>query len=263
MKHVYCIPKWEQISRFQSFSEEYDAGFEYNEFFLPDMLEDRGKLNDRINGYLSLSRDTSQDTMHGVFLDICIHSDDPKIYQASNYRIHQSMEIACRLGVSAVIFHTNTIANFRLQSYRRNWVVRNEAYWRRLLEEYPQMIIYLENMFDDSPDLLAELALIMKDEPRFQVCLDVAHAFISPTPLSTWFEHLGPYVSHLHINDNDKKEDTHLPVGSRLLPWDEYRSYLAGIPEEKRPSVLIEVRNFDDLTASVAYMQSHDMYPFA
>ena len=91
-------------------------------------------------------------------MDICIDSQDPLIFHASDVRVRQSMDIAMRLGVHAVIFHTNHIANFRLKSYREDWLKKNSAYWRRLLAEYPALTVYLENMFDEEPDLLRRLA---------------------------------------------------------------------------------------------------------
>ena len=263
MKCVYCIPKWEQIGQFLSFSEKYQAGFEYNDFFLPFVLDQPELVQDIIARYKALNRDRSEDTLHGVFLDICVHSDDPMIYKVADYRIHQSMNIAKELGVKAVIFHTNHIPNFRLSSYLKNWLDRNERYWRSLLAEYPKLCVYLENMFDEDPQLLAELASRMADEPRFGVCFDFAHAFISHTPLSDWCDAMHPYARHLHINDNDRQEDSHHPVGQKNLPWEVYNQYIAALPEGAKPSVLIEVRSYEDLEASVSYMTEHNMYPFA
>lgn len=263
MIHLYCIPRLDQLSDYTEFARKYHVGFEYNDFFLPSVLDEPGKVESLIQTYLSLDRDRSQDTLHGVFLDICVNSDDAAIYAVSDRRIHQSMDIAVRLGVKAVIFHTNHIPNFRLQSYRENWLVRNVRYWRTLLREYPDLEIYIENMFDEEPDLLCALAEEMADEPRFGVCYDFAHAYISHTPLTEWNHALAPYARHLHINDNDKIEDSHHPVGTGSLPWDIYKDFISRIPADKRPSVLIEVRTYEDLLASVSYMEMHGLYPFS
>lgn len=115
-------------------------------------------------------------------------------------------------------------------------------------------------MFDEEPDMLAES---LKDEPRFGVYYDFAHAYISHTPLSDWNRALSPYVKHLHINDNRKQEDTHHPVGSCSLPWSTYEALFDTIPTDRHPSVLIEVHSYDDLLASVSYMEAHGLYPFS
>ena len=38
------------------------------------------------------------------------------IFKASDYRVRQCMDIAVKMGLKAVIFHTNYIVNFRLRS---------------------------------------------------------------------------------------------------------------------------------------------------
>lgn len=257
MKSIYCIPKLDQISNYLDFSNKYNAGFEYNDFFMPTILDDADKVKSIINTYKSLGRDMSEDTLHGVFLDICINSEDPLIFKASDYRVHQSMDIAMQLGIKAVIFHTNHIPTFRLKSYRDGWVKKNAIYWHNLLQEYPSLCIYIENMFDCEALLLRRLSEEMKDEPRFGVCLDVAHAFIGTQPLNEWFKELAPYIKHMHINDNDGIEDSHHPVGSMDIPWDIYKKYT-----KPNTSVLIEVNDFDSLTHSVNYMKENGLYPF-
>lgn len=262
MKKLYCIPKTEQLDRFYQFSKNYNAGFEYNDFFLPAVLDDPDLTRQKIDAYLSLDRDRSEDTLHGAFFDICVNSDDPLIFAASDRRVRQTMDIAKTLGVKAVIFHTNHIPNFRLASYRKNWLLRNESYWRSLLLDYPTLTVYLENMFDEEPDLLCRLAGSLSDEPRFGVCLDFAHAYLSHTDLSVWCDACRPYTRHLHINDNFKDADSHRPVGSGSLPWELYRDFISSFPDGEKPSVLIEVRGFTDLVTSVRYMEENGLYPF-
>jgi len=260
MNQLYCIPFLDELDRYVEFAEKYHAAFEYNEFYVPAILDDEVARNRIIERYQSTGRDCSQDTLHGAFFDICINSGDPKIFAVSDLRIHQSMEVAKRIGLKAVIFHTNYIVNFRLKSYINTWLTLNELYWRKILEEYPNQMVYIENMFDEAPEMITKLAERMKDEPRFAVCFDLAHARISGTPLQQWLESVKPYVAHIHINDNDGIEDLHRPVGSGVIDWKEFSRF--GQKLEKEPSILIEVRNFQDLEKSVQYMKEQKIYPF-
>lgn len=259
-RQLSCIPSITQLSDYMEFSRQFHAAFEYNEFFLPAVLDNEEKRRSLMFQYMNLDRDRSNDTLHGAFLDICINSDDPKIFAISDLRVRQCMEIAKEMGVKAVIFHTNYIVNFRLPSYLGNWLDKNEIYWKNILNEYPEQNIYLENMFDDTPDLLTRLAKRMENVPRFAVCLDTAHAFISGSPLHRWFDSLKPYISHLHINDNNGIADLHQPVGSGIFPWNDFQQWIMSL--EKKPSLLIEVRNFEDLQKSVEFMQENHIYPF-
>ena len=194
-----------------------------------------------------------------LFFDVCINSTDSKIFAASDLRVRQSMEIARKMGLCVVVFHTNYIVNFSLQFYLVSWLDRNEEYWRKILHDYPEQKIFIENMFDDSPELLAELARRMADEERFAVCLDTAHALISGSPLGPWFEELKPYVGHVHINDNNGREDLHQAVGSGTFQWELFDKWIRSF--HHKPSVLVEVRNLDDLQCSVEYMEAHHIYP--
>lgn len=96
--------------------------------------------------------------LHGPFLDITVHSSDRYIREASDLRIRQACEIGLELGVRGVIVHTNFIPNFYQKTYREGWVDRNEEYFRKLLEDFPQLWIYIKSMFDEEPECLVKLA---------------------------------------------------------------------------------------------------------
>ena len=104
MPALEIIPIKAQIQDSLELAGKYHAAFEYNDFFSPDILDQPALIDERISFYLKLNRDRSQDTLHGVFLDITVHSSDSLIRKISSKRIHQSMEIASALGVKAVIF---------------------------------------------------------------------------------------------------------------------------------------------------------------
>lgn len=257
---LYCIPSLLQLEEYMEFSEKYQAGFEYNEFFIPDLLDDATAVERVIKQYMGTGRDCGKDTLHGAFLDVCVNSADARIFAVSDFRVRQSMDIARKMGLNAVVFHTNYIVNFRLQSYIDTWLDRNEEYWRRILRDYPEQNIFMENMFDDAPTLLAELAKRMADEERFAVCLDTAHAMISGSPLEPWLTGLKPYVGHVHINDNNGTEDLHQAVGSGIFEWEVFDRWIRSFHD--KPSVLLEVRGLEDLYRSVDYMEANKIYPF-
>ncbi len=232
------IPDRYNIDKSFDLAEKYGVSFEYNDFMTPDVLDNQGEIDERINMYLS-HKLPENSTIHGAFLDITVFSSDRRIYEASDYRVRQSIEIGKKLGASGIVFHTNYIANFILESYRRDWVKKNTEYWKEKISQYPGINIYIENMFDTDPVLLYELGECMKDEKNFGVCLDYAHAScMSEVPTEKWAEALSPYVRHMHINDNDFVHDLHLPLGEGDIDWRKfselYRKYFSG------SSILIE-----------------------
>ena len=260
MKSISIIPKRDKIEESLRLSEQYHANFEYNDFFLPQILDDEEKKKELIEFYKSLPRDRSGDTMHGAFLDVTLHSSDNRIREISELRVRQSMEIAKELGIRGVVFHTNLIANFKDKVYLKNWVETHTDFYKKMLREYPEIYIFVENMFDFEPDMLVELAESLKEEPYFGICLDVAHASISKVSVKEWFNVLKPYVKHMHINDNDLQNDLHLALGKGNIDYSEFTEIL--IKNQMDVSVLVEVSDIEGQISSLVYMKENGIYPY-
>ena len=167
MNKLSLIPNKTDIARQGALTARYGCAFEYNDFFSPQVLADPQKQEEIIAYYRGLGRDFSQDTIHGAFLDVTIHSSDPLIRDASMLRIRQSMEIAERMGVRGVVFHTGRLGRFRNAGYLKNWQECNAAFFTEIAEQFPQRQIFMENMFDEAPDVLAGLAERMKKVENF------------------------------------------------------------------------------------------------
>lgn len=252
------VPLINKIQEFQEFSEEHDLFFEYNDFFIPAIIDDQDEVKRRIKLYKSLGRDISRDTLHGVFFDMNPASDDPAILGVVKRRIESSMETAAELGVKGVVFHTNFIVNFRNSFYTDDWVEKCTIFYHELIEKYPGTEVYVENMFDDSPQLLARLGEGMKDCPSFGVCLDYAHANVFSDDPESFLKTLGPYVKHMHINDNFKETDDHLALGTGSIDWKFFKQLSGdyGIDNEG-VSILIEMRDFSDIKHSVEFVREN------
>ena len=255
IKHLEIIPDYGDIDKSIQLACQYGTGFEYNDFFVPAFLDNKKAVDDRIAFYKDIPDSIrANSTLHGVFLDITVFSDDPLIVKASDTRIHQSMDIARRLGVRGVVFHTNYIANFIADFYRNNWVKRNNEYFTKLCREYSDINIYIENMFDTNPELVISLAESMKDISNFGVCFDFSHAqvFGDENMLDTWVKGLAPYVKHIHINDHDFISDLHLVPGQGKTDWNKFRQYYEKYFADA--SVLLEVTGNDKAEKSLEFI---------
>ncbi len=261
MEQLHIIPDRSRIGETLELAEDYHAAFEYNDFFNPAVLDDKRKVDELISFYVKQPHDRSRDTMHGAFLDITIHSEDSLIRQASERRIRQSMEIARELGVRGVVFHTGRLYGFRDERYLKNWLDVNEAFFGGLLQEYPKQQIYMENMFDEAPDILARLAKRLEREPRFGVCLDYAHAAVTGIAGEQWVEALAPYIRHMHINDNDRVNDLHQQIGTGQIDWHAFDREMRTF--RVKTSILIEMKDLERQRRSIEYLKKNKLYPFA
>lgn len=251
MSKFLIIPLINELDASVELAEKYNLGFEYDDFFTPNVLDDKARCEEIISRFKE-KKQPEYCTLHGDFFDVLIFSEDAEIRRISALRIEQSMNAALQMNAKAVIFHTNHIPFLNSEQYIEKWLDSNEVFWRSLAAKYATLNIYLENMFDSSPDMLAELARRLSDVKNFGVCFDYAHAAISKTPLSVWVDALAPYVRHIHINDNDLASDSHLALGDGKIDWKEFvRAY-----QEKMSgaTVLIETNVLDYQKRSIEYL---------
>lgn len=259
MRGLYLIPNRAEINEFVELANAYGAYYEYNDFFMGEVLDDKKKQAEIIDFYAKVRNDFSKDTMHGAFLDITVHSTDQRMKEISELRVRQSMDVAKEMGLRGVVFHTNRIYAFREENYLKNWEEANYRFFTTLCEEYPNQQIFMENMFDESPDMLIRLAERMKDCTNFGVCLDYGHGAISDIAESGWMRLMAPYVKHMHINDNDGSNDLHLALGDGRLKWKKFTKEIADYQMDT--TVLIEVKGIEKQRKSLEYMKENHIFP--
>ncbi len=250
-KITECIPEVENINSWLEIAGKYHLAFEYNDFFKPECLNNPEEYKRRLDIYRNLGRDTSGDTLHGVFLDMVVNSQDNEIRNICRDRVRKSMETAVELGCRAVVFHTNYLVGFKSGSYRNEWVKECSEFYHILADEFNNTDILIENMFDDSPEMLGRLMKACDDVPNIGVCFDVAHAAVWNNPLNGWIETLGKYIRHIHMNDNDLHEDLHLPLGEGSIDY----SILNQCRMDSLESVLLEVSGTDAFLKSYSVLQ--------
>ena len=256
MKQLLIIPKQDELEEYLSVAEEYKLGFEYNDFFLPDLLDDEEKLKDVIAKYKACELPKYTTTLHGAFFDVIPFSMDKRIRQISDARIRQSIEIAKELGAKAVIFHTNYNPFLNSSAYVESWLQSNAEYWGGILKEYPDINIYLENMFDTTPDLMVALSERLSEYANYGVCLDYAHASLSKAAPEIWAERLSKYVKHIHINDNDLVSDLHLAWGDGTINREGfYRCYDKYM---QNASVLIETSTMENVKRTLEMLKKEN-----
>lgn len=251
MKQILMIPNLRELPDAARLAEAYSLGFEFNDFFAPAVLDDPQEQQRILSAYEQAKLPAVR-TLHGAFFDVIPFSPDRRIREIAVLRIEQSIEVAHRAGAQVVVFHTNYNPQLNTPSYLELWLRENTVFWSGILENHPEISIYLENMFDTSPELLAQLSETLSRYPNYGVCLDYAHAALSPTPPALWAERLGKYVKHIHLNDNDLKSDLHLAWGDGKIDrsgfYDCYARWLGGA------SVLIEVSGLERTRRSLAVL---------
>lgn len=248
MKQFLIIPKINELDAGLELAREYGLGFEFNDFFMPSVLDDEMACDEAISKYKQSGLPEYR-TLHGAFFDVIPFSPDKKIREIGDLRIRQSIAAARKIGAKAVVFHTNYNPFLNSLAYIKNWIEQNAEYWSGILAGFTDMNIYLENMFDSSPDIMAALAERLCGYSNFGICFDYAHAALTAVPPREWVGSLGKFVRHIHINDNDLKSDLHLAVGDGKIDWQEFYSLYDKYMSEA--TILIETSSLENQRRSV------------
>ena len=252
MKQILIIPDRKHMEQCLELAEQYHLGFEYNDFFLPDVLDDAAGLKEITDEYLGHDL-PEYTTVHGAFFDVIPFSVDSKIREIANLRIEQSISAAKRIGARAVIFHTNYNPFLDSEIYNEKWLDINGIFWSDILKKHSDINIYLENMFEESPDIMERLSEQLGNYSNYGVCLDFAHASLSPTPVEVWAKQLGRFVKHIHINDNDKVSDLHLAWGDGKIDREAF--YQCFEKYMKDATVLIETTSMENKIRSLEMLR--------
>ena len=230
MKQLLIIPDINNPKKSLELARKYSLGYEYNDFYIPSVLDDKQKIEQIIDTYRQ-NELPHYTTIHGAFFDVIPFSPDARIREISLLRIEQSIEAALMIGAKAVVFHTNYNPFLNTEAYVTSFIRQNIDIWSGILKKYPQIRIYIENMFDETPDIMEKMSEELCKYPNYGVCLDYAHATISKVAPYVWAERLGKYIRHIHINDNDLVSDLHLAWGSgkidRFVFYECYDRYMS------------------------------------
>lgn len=245
-----------KFKEYKEFAEKEEFDYEVIDFAYPKIINSKQKTKKTLIGYKKrLELGDIFLSMHGSFIDLYINSPDNLIKKASQKRIIQNLDIAKKLKIKYVIFHTNFLPMIK----NENWVKEHVLFWKKIVNKY-KIVILLENMWDKNPDKILEV--IKKVNSKYlQFCFDIGHWNVfSDVSLEILFKNLGKYTNYIHINDNFGKEDLELPIGEGNISWKKFSKLV--IRYCKTPYVVIEVKNLDWIKKSLKYMKLKKIYPY-
>lgn len=254
MSNILVVSKVDQLAEYEKLAAENGVAFEMNDFFDPDVLDDEGRQQDIIERYKQAGIPEGS-TMHGAFLDVTVFSQDKRIREISRLRMRQSMAIADKLSLTGVVFHSNANPFLKDSDYETSVVEETVACLEELLQMFPRQNIYLENMFDEKPEIIVAISKRLAGYSNYGVCFDYAHANVFGDDLSEWVVAVAPYTKHIHINDNDLKQDLHLALGDGQIVWEKFQSYYEQY--FKGCSILIETSEIALQKRSLDYIRQH------
>ena len=194
-------------SRAAELARENGLGLEIAAFCYAPNLEDRTVVD-------AVRRDMAgveRFWFHAPFAELAPCAIDPLVRQVTEKRYRQAVDLARELGVRRLVIH----GGFVPQVYFPEWYVEQSVlFWRDFLRQLPQdMTVALENVMEPDETMLLEI-LRQVDSPQLKLCLDLGHAntAASRKPPVQWLRACAPYLSHVHLHNNDGVRDLHAPL---------------------------------------------------
>lgn len=168
-------------------------------------------------------------TIHAPFMDLSPGAVDSKVRAVTMERFFHVMNIAENLKVKAIVFHSG----YEKWKYALNidlWLEQSLLTWRPLVKKAEEIgaKIAIENIFEDEPENLRLLMEKMGNN-SFGICFDSGHFnLFSKVSLEDWLRCLKPYIFELHLHDNNKTSDQHLPIGEGTFDFGKLFSTMKG-----------------------------------
>ncbi len=160
-------------------------------------------------------------TMHAPFMDLSPGGVDSKIRHATSERLEQMLKVATIFKPLLIVFHSGYNKWF-FDGNVDLWLQQSLITWRPLLAqaESAGIPIAFENVFEEEPLSLARL-LVTLNSPLCGFCFDTGHFnLFSTVSMQEWFHSLGIYLKSVHLHDNLKTFDDHLPMGEGTIDFD-------------------------------------------
>lgn len=217
-------------------AEEYSLGLEIAEFCTAYNMDENFPATDaKARTAMESAR---RFVFHAPFSELCPAAIDPMIREVTRKRYKQAVGIASTYGIRKVVIHNGFIPDV----YYSEWFVPQAvSFWKSFLAEIAvDTVICLENVMEPEADMIFSIVDQVSD-PRLRLCLDVGHACTrrSHVPVETWIDREGPYLSHIHLHNNDGVRDMHKPLGTGVLDI----KYLIDMIEKASPEATYTIEN--------------------
>ncbi len=194
-------------------------------------------------------------SFHAPFMDISPGAVDSFVREATMKRLNHILDIAGLLKPKIIVCHSG-YEKWRYALKMDWWLDQSLLTWQPLNSRAEEIGVKLaiENIFEDEPSNLKVLMENMRSG-NFGICFDTGHFnLFSKVRMENWMEALNPYIIELHLHDNDKTSDQHLPVGEGTFDFKKFffllrnKDCIHTIEAHTPDKVMRSMVNIDSLT---------------
>lgn len=169
-------------------------------------------------------------SVHAPFADINIASPSDFMLKAMLKRLEKSIANANSLDAYMWVFHPGLKTGISMFYPNADWIRNRET--ARLLSKIADdygVRIAVENVPEPYPFIMKGTEEFERfyseiDEP-IGLTLDVGHANLNGQ-MEQFLTHFADKIVHVHVHDNDGREDQHLGVGYGTVNWEKFAEIL-------------------------------------
>jgi sugar phosphate isomerase/epimerase len=236
---------------------EHGVGLEIQAFAYPEDLGERyeselerfaGVFDGFPNGLV----------LHGPFIDLNPGSSDPEIVELTRRRYLQGIHAARVLRAARIVFHTQFQPGIfkGRESEAAGWLDRNFAFWPELVGSADEagIEVAIEHVYDETPEITRRLVEGL-DRANVGAVLDTGHVVaFSKCSTGEWVDALAPWLTYVHLSDNDGTADQHHALGTGVFDFAEFFRILD--QRHLAPDLTIEVddRGHEGVLESLALL---------
>jgi sugar phosphate isomerase/epimerase len=192
-------------------------------------------------------------TVHAPFMDLSPGAVDEDIRSVTIKRFSQVFSVSKELNPECIVFHSG-YEKWKYAQKIETWLEESLKTWPDFIRKAKSMKtkIAIENIFEDTPD---NLRILMEELgcDDFGICFDTGHFNIfSQVNLKEWLNQLAPYITELHLHDNNGKGDDHIAIGDGIF---DFKTLFSTI-EKKDMIYTIEAHTPEDTLKSIERLNS-------
>ncbi|MDI3502189.1 MAG: hypothetical protein PWR13_1208 [Archaeoglobi archaeon] len=204
----------------------------------------------------ALSSTNLELSVHAPFSDLNLASLNEGILEETRRQILESLERAHEIEAEVVVIHPGHYSPLGLQLPDKVWEHCVESFIRisKKAEEL-NLKACVENMTNvfmmlcRNPEEVSELIEEVSSE-NLWIALDVGHANLNGNLFD--FMKLSK-IAHMHVHDNNGKEDEHLAVGEGNVDWRRFARELKKI--DFTGAMTLELRTIEEAVRSMRFLE--------
>lgn len=168
-------------------------------------------------------------TIHAPFMDLSPGGYDRSIRKITRDKLKKSAEVGNILKAQACVCHPG-YDKWRFDGNEQLWLDGSIETWTEVIAVADKSLpIIVENIFEETPATFIALFDYFK-EKNLWFCFDSGHFnLFSKVALDDWLAPLKNRIREMHLHDNNKTFDDHLPIGSGSFPFRELKAFLRQI----------------------------------